>query len=60
MKKYLCIYYDPKQDQRGRFQVTAMNVGHAEVQTRDGYFGLLAPPSDERAKELQITVIECG
>jgi hypothetical protein len=28
--------------------------------TRDGFFGLLAPPTEERRAELDVKVRECG
>jgi hypothetical protein len=60
MSTYICEYYDPKQNIRGQFTVTARNIVHANIQTRDGFFGLLAPPTDERRAELDVKVRECG
>lgn len=56
---YLATYHDPKTGTTGRFQIKAVSSHHADVQARDGFFGLLAPPSDERRAELEVQVELC-
>lgn len=53
---YEVNYRDPKTGTSGFFLIKAFSPKHAEVQARDGYFGLLAPPSEERRSELEVTV----
>lgn len=54
LKEYRAVVYDPKTDNRVKFQMKAFNDAHADNQARDGFFGLLAPPSDERRAELEV------
>ncbi len=41
------------------FQMRAISEAHADTQARDGWFGLLAPPSDEMRAELVVKVERC-
>ena len=57
--QYRAFCHDPKTGQDALFQITAASPGHADVQARDGFFGLLAPPSKERRQELEVMVEKC-
>lgn len=56
---YRAHYHDPKTGTEGLFQIKAISPEHADVQARDGFFGLLAPPSEERRAELEVTIEQC-
>jgi hypothetical protein len=60
LRQYVADYHDPKWGTRGRFQVKALTRESADVQARDGYFGLLAPPSDERRAQLEVELTDLG
>lgn len=57
INSYIAEYYDPRTGTKGRFQIKAFNERSADIQARDGFFGLLAPPSDERRAELQVKIL---
>jgi hypothetical protein len=56
---YLARCHDPKTGTDARFTIKAISPHHADVQARDGYFGLLAPPPEERRAELEVTIEQC-
>lgn len=53
---YEAHYRDPQTGTTGNFIIKAISPEHADVQARDGFFGLLAPPSEERRSELEVTI----
>ncbi len=54
---YRADIFDPKTGSRHSYPVIhARSEGHADRQARDGWFGLLAPPSDERYNELDVRI----
>jgi hypothetical protein len=57
--EYIALCKDPKTGEIHVFKVSAVSPTHAELQARDGYFGLLAPPSEERRAELKVTIEKC-
>lgn len=57
--QYEAFCHDPKTGNDCIFKVDAVSPTHADIQARDGYFGLLAPPSDERRKELVVRIAKC-
>lgn len=60
LRLYLAECRDPQTGNHARFQIRALTRENADMQARDGYFGLLAPPSDERRAELDVTLEDCG
>ena len=56
---YMALCHDPKTGDEAVFKVHAVSPSHADLQARDGWFGLLAPPSEERRAELQVTIAKC-
>lgn len=60
LRQYIASYHDPETGTRGRFQVKALTRENADMQARDGFFGLLAPPSDERRAQLEVELTDCG
>jgi hypothetical protein len=60
LRQYIAHYHDPETGTRGRFQVRALTRENADMQARDGFFGLLAPPSDERRAQLEVELTDCG
>lgn len=57
---YRALCYMPDDpDNTAVFQMKAISDAHADTQARDGWFGLLAPPSGERRAELVVQVERC-
>lgn len=56
---YMALCHDPKTDTEAVFKVNVVSPAHADLQARDGWFGLLAPPSEERRAELKVTIAKC-
>lgn len=60
LRQYIAHYHDPSTGTRGQFIIRALTRENADMQARDGFFGLLAPPSPERRAQLEVNLIDCG
>jgi hypothetical protein len=60
LRLYIAECRDTATGNHARFQIKALTPENADMQARDGYFGLLAPPSDERRAELEVKLTDCG
>lgn len=53
---YIALCENPETGQTAKFKIKAVSTAHADTQARDGWFGLLAPPSQEKRDALKVTI----
>lgn len=53
---YIALCEDPDTGQQATFRIRAVSASHADKEARHGWFGLLAPPPEEKFNALKVDV----